>query len=388
MDKLNLKLEFGSIVNIGGGDNPPVIEPLNVSENGTYSTPSGVDGFNPVTVELPPPVVEPLEVTENGTYTVPEGVDGYSPVTVDVPAPTGWQPQPDWWDIKAIFEADPDPNLKAIFLISNTTKTTKLNCFVGTNVVTSDGAAYSDLTLTHTWDESKDKPCSIGYKTRLVKVYNSGGAAGVNSGYTTTSDITSGNIIYAYFGRGAIVSNLVFQAGTTINRLLECVQFDDSVKLYAGSDYSCLIMLSNCSALKELKLPDFEKIPTQAPYYYIFTPCNSLRALELPKNYNVFPTLQQNNALTSIFIHKTVTNLTNLITNMAGLVKIDIEDDWVAPPINISQSFHFPESSAIDLFTKLGATQTPVTLTFGATLLNRWSQTTKDIAINKGYTLA
>lgn len=31
-----------------------------------------------------PAVIEPLEVTENGTYTAPEGVDGYSPVTVNV----------------------------------------------------------------------------------------------------------------------------------------------------------------------------------------------------------------------------------------------------------------------------------------------------------------
>lgn len=30
------------------------------------------------------PVIEPLEVTTNGTYTAPEGVDGYSPVTVNV----------------------------------------------------------------------------------------------------------------------------------------------------------------------------------------------------------------------------------------------------------------------------------------------------------------
>ena len=30
------------------------------------------------------PVVRPLEITENGTYTVPDGVDGFSPVTVNV----------------------------------------------------------------------------------------------------------------------------------------------------------------------------------------------------------------------------------------------------------------------------------------------------------------
>lgn len=30
------------------------------------------------------PVIEPLEVTSNGTYNAPAGVDGYSPVTVNV----------------------------------------------------------------------------------------------------------------------------------------------------------------------------------------------------------------------------------------------------------------------------------------------------------------
>ena len=31
------------------------------------------------------PVIEALSVTSNGTYTAPDGVDGYSPVTVNVP---------------------------------------------------------------------------------------------------------------------------------------------------------------------------------------------------------------------------------------------------------------------------------------------------------------
>jgi hypothetical protein len=39
-----------AVSGIGGGVSEPVIEPLNVTENGTYTAPDGVDGFNPVTV--------------------------------------------------------------------------------------------------------------------------------------------------------------------------------------------------------------------------------------------------------------------------------------------------------------------------------------------------
>lgn len=39
--------------------------------------------------EVVEPVIEPLTITENGTYTAPDGVDGYSPVTVNVEASGG-----------------------------------------------------------------------------------------------------------------------------------------------------------------------------------------------------------------------------------------------------------------------------------------------------------
>lgn len=64
----------------------PEIAPLLVEENGTYNVPTGVDGFNPVTVDVPSytPVIDPITITENGIYTVPSGKDGFNPVTVDV----------------------------------------------------------------------------------------------------------------------------------------------------------------------------------------------------------------------------------------------------------------------------------------------------------------
>lgn len=44
------------------------------------------------TSETANPVIEALEITKNGTYTAPAGVDGYSPVTVNVEASGGGAP--------------------------------------------------------------------------------------------------------------------------------------------------------------------------------------------------------------------------------------------------------------------------------------------------------
>lgn len=69
----------------------PEIIPLLAEENGVYNVPSGKDGFNPVTVDVPSytPVINPITITENGTYTTPSGVDGYSPLTINVSGGVG-----------------------------------------------------------------------------------------------------------------------------------------------------------------------------------------------------------------------------------------------------------------------------------------------------------
>lgn len=103
------------------GGTPPVIQEKNITANGTYAAPSGVDGFSPVVVNVPSkiegtliatengtftpedtnhvwneaiievperiPVIQEKNITANGIYTVPSGVDGYSPINVSVPIP-------------------------------------------------------------------------------------------------------------------------------------------------------------------------------------------------------------------------------------------------------------------------------------------------------------
>ena len=106
-------------VNVQGGGKEPVLETLNIKDNGTYRPKTGVDGFDIVEVNVPKeihnvtsksitangvynsegdevwnsvdvnvpervPVLDTLNVTDNGTYTPEIGVDGYDRVTVNV----------------------------------------------------------------------------------------------------------------------------------------------------------------------------------------------------------------------------------------------------------------------------------------------------------------
>lgn len=69
----------------------PVIKSLTVTENGTYTTNEGVDGFSPVIVNIDSPnlQVKSLTYTTNGTTTItPDtGYDGLSSVNVTVSIP-------------------------------------------------------------------------------------------------------------------------------------------------------------------------------------------------------------------------------------------------------------------------------------------------------------
>lgn len=60
---------------------------INITENGNYDVTKYANAI--VDVPTPDPVIQPLTVTENGTFTAADGVDGYSPVTVNVTASGG-----------------------------------------------------------------------------------------------------------------------------------------------------------------------------------------------------------------------------------------------------------------------------------------------------------
>lgn len=76
----------GNLIPFTQGDGKPTLAPLEVTENGTYEAPDGVDGYSPVTVNVPTPeiVLQDKTITENGTYEADEGYDGLGSVAVAV----------------------------------------------------------------------------------------------------------------------------------------------------------------------------------------------------------------------------------------------------------------------------------------------------------------
>ena len=81
-------VNIGGVVGIyqgGGGGSDPVIQSLEVTQNGEFIAPSGVDGFNPVNVNVQP-TLQNINVTENGTYRPIDPYQGFSEVVVNVTA--------------------------------------------------------------------------------------------------------------------------------------------------------------------------------------------------------------------------------------------------------------------------------------------------------------
>lgn len=104
--------ELAAMVMMSGGSG--VIQPLSVTQNGKYDAPAGVDGFNPVDVNVPDRYdegykdgydegyadgeaavkakIQSKTITKNGTYyAADDGLDGFDPVNVNVNVSGGFK---------------------------------------------------------------------------------------------------------------------------------------------------------------------------------------------------------------------------------------------------------------------------------------------------------
>lgn len=113
-------------------------------------------------------------------------------VVIEKPIATDeWQPNPNWWDIKSILDADTREYAGKVGVILynfNDVSNFTLSSSGMTAVATSDGAFYTyadnGANITHNWDTAQDKDDGRGFKTRWVIYY-----------YTT--DTTGDSFTYA-----------------------------------------------------------------------------------------------------------------------------------------------------------------------------------------------
>ena len=161
-----------------------------------------------------------------------------------------WVRPSDWWDTKSILENAQDIEQDGvvyfptyIILLNNSTDTTMLKKSQTSGDTTSaDGYVFSDEPdilyvgdQTHTWDASKDKPCSEGYNTRYIIAYMiDRNIANTIKFYNNLPilELIFGNIIFPDSQRQLTVSQnqTIVNIETTEKTVLEYYQITNSIE--------------------------------------------------------------------------------------------------------------------------------------------------------------
>ena len=162
--------EAAMIMMSGGGAN---IQSLTVTQNGRYNAPAGVDGYNPVDVNVPDRYdeghkdgydegyvdgeaavkakIQSKTITKNGTYyAADDGLDGFDPVNVNVPDKYG-EGYKDGYDDgyldgfeSAMAYTSGEPDLSKTFYI-----------YIGVQTLEPTGEQYVQLNIFDSSDTSK-----------------------------------------------------------------------------------------------------------------------------------------------------------------------------------------------------------------------------------------
>ena len=228
---------------------------------------------------------------------------------------TTWVRPSDWWDTKSILENAQNIEQDGItyhpayiILLSNTNATTQLSKTDTTYIATQgDAYIFSDEpdTLyvgdqTHTWDVSKDKPCSEGYKTRYVIVYmtdivlKSSIAISkdinileiilgeINISDMSKSFITTGDnkFMVNFELTSKTISTILQIKGACFSSMpsLKRLSLPNATKLMCDSSSS---ICRNCMSLIEINMPNVIEI-RGGVFSYIVDGCPNLKTINIP----------------------------------------------------------------------------------------------------------
>lgn len=225
--------------------------------------------------------------------------------------PNTWQRPSDWWDCETILrnaEERVDDNDNTVYplyivLFNNSSssldfsETSSYN-LGGSAYLTSDGVWYGTPAL-HTWDKTKDKPCSEGYSTRYVIVY--GPSKTTNYNIYVNNALKPLEII---IGESKL-RGVRFQNNDTL-RHFKALEISDVSGFSPNNSDS----FSNCFSLESFEVANSFSISINA-----LTGCVSLKVFNCPNLTGMYT----NPAMNSTSIEEIILpNLTTLTMNNTG----------------------------------------------------------------------
>ena len=342
--------EYDGTVNITGGASndvevkPANIQPLTITENGVYTASGDIDGYSPVTIEVPIPegYIKPsgdFDITENGTYDITQ----YANVNVNVESSGGSGNNGEEWIgdgkthlwIKIAAEGRMDVPLCFSQTVSN-----------GVTIDWGDGSAPQTVSGTGPLTNVFHTYASIGEYIITLDVVDGCALELGHRNYSSYSVMGSNgmsNRVYynmlqkVEIGNGAIsISKYAFQVCTSLAN----IKMSESITSISER------VFQNCYALASIIIPESVTSIGEMAIYM----CYALASIIIPESVTsigkqAFANCQ---ALANIKIPKSVTSIgDSAFQNCYSIKFYDFTEHTSVPTLSGSSSIHVPSDCEI-----------------------------------------